>query len=173
MAERLEQKVSQTILQKPVELTIGGEIYQVSPPSTATLILASELICELPVVKLDENDILIETLYIAKDCKVLGDILAVLILGAKNLKTTKEITQKSFWRLIEKKTVVEIDSQKELAEKLLLNLSPRELNNLLAELLKKMHIADFFGLTTSLLEINLLRRTREVEMTASGQQLQE
>lgn len=58
-----------------------------------------------------------------------------------------------------------------LSRELLENASPRELHNALAQLVKKIQVGDFFGLTTFLTEINLMRPTKVVtEQTASGPQ---
>lgn len=187
MPENIETKVSKTVLQKREEITVGGEIMEVAPPSTATLILVSEETAKLPHVKLDSENIAGEVLYVAKDCRVLGDIVAILILGAKGLtevvkvpETVEKIVYDEylFGLIKHPKTITEtiykevvIDRKAELAKKLLEDITPRELHNLTVRLLKALQIADFFGLTTSLIEVNLIRQTREVvdEMTASGQ----
>ena len=166
----IEQRVAETILQQMQDVTIGGVTYQVAPPTTATLILASGLIAQLPAIRLDTNQIFNEALYIAKDCRVLGDILAVLILGAKNVRTTKEVVSKRLFGLIQERKLVTTDNQAALSAILLENLSPVEMNDQLGVLLSLMQVSDFFGLTTSLIEINLLRQTRVVvETTQSGQ----
>ena len=72
---------------------MGVESYIVAPPSIATLILASELIAQLPGLKLDSKQVMFEYLFVAKDCKVLGEIVATLILGADNLTSEKEIIE--------------------------------------------------------------------------------
>lgn len=179
MSENIETKVAQTILQQPEEVTIGDTVYQVAPPSTATLILMSEAAARMPLVKLDPNSIVDEVLAIAQDCRPLGEFCAIMILGAKGLTETTKVpvtVEKRYLRgLIKKELTVEkevtVDSKIELSKKLLEDLQPRELHNLTARLLQKMQIADFFGLTTFLIETNLLRQTREVvsETTASGQ----
>ena len=165
----IEKKVADTVLQKPIEETIGGEIYQIAPPSCATIILASELVAQLPVLQLNPENIASETLYVAKDCRVLVDILAVLILGAKGIRERKKVVKKRLFGLIQKTEIIEVDKQAELAEKLLLNVGPSEMRSAVARLLDRLEIGDFFGFTTSLLEINLLRQTREVITTAYGQ----
>ena len=166
----IEQRVAETILQKTQKVEIGGVTYEIAPPTTATLILASGLIAQLPAIALDNKKILDETLYIAKDCRVLGDILAVLILGAKNVRTTKEVVKKRLFGLIQGREQVTVDNQAALSAILLENLSPSELNDHLALLLRTMQVSDFFGLTTSLIEVNLLRQTRGVvETTQFGQ----
>ena len=160
--------MAETILQKTIEVHVGDMVYEAAPASTATLILVSGLVSQLPIVQLSEDNVMIETLSIAQDCRVLGDILAVLILGAKGLKETREVIEPKLFGLWSKKKTVVIDKQAELADILLKELSPRNLNSLLVELLTSMEIADFFGLITSLLEVNLLRQTREVGTTVSG-----
>lgn len=166
--EHIEQQVAETILQKTIEVHVGDMVYEAAPASTATLILVSGLVSQFPIVQLSEDNVMIETLSIAQDCRVLGDILAVLILGAKGLKETREVIEPKLFGLWSKKKTVVIDKQAELADILLKELSPRNLNSLLVELLTSMEIADFFGLITSLLEVNLLRQTREVGTTVSG-----
>lgn len=86
--DNIETKVADTILQKPYRVQVGEETYTVAPPSIATIILASELIAQLPGLKLDTKQVMFESLFVAKDCKVLGDIVATLILGADNVANT-------------------------------------------------------------------------------------
>jgi len=162
----LEQKTAQTILQKPIEVTVGSKTYQVAPPSIATLILASAAISELPKVELENESIAAESLYVAKDCSAIGDIVAILILGAKGLKETK----KSPFGLRK----IEIDRKAVLAQEVLDELSPVQLSNMLSTLLQGMDLAFFFGTINSLIEINLLRKTRETTTTTvSGLRSQE
>ena len=172
-----EQKVSDTILQKPIEVSVGDRKYTAAPASTATLILVSETISLLPHAKLDPERLVEDSLSIAKDCRPLGEIAAILLLGAKNLKETVKVRQKvekrRLFGLVKVTETIEIergiDRKAELATELLDDLSPRELNNLVVSLLQKMELGDFFGLTTFLTEINLLRPTKvENETTASG-----
>lgn len=166
----IEKKVADTILQKSKTVEIGGETYEVAPPSTATLILVSKEVAMLPPIEVNkETDILTETLRIAKDCSFLGDIIAILILGANRITEKKRVVKKRFFGLIKDVSDITVNRQKELADLLLRHKSPKELNELTAHLLSGMEIGDFFGLTTSLIEINLTKPTKEVETTASGQ----
>jgi len=165
----IENKVSKAILQQKEEVAIAGETYMVAPPSVATLILASEAISQLPHVNIESENIASECLYIAKDCRVLGDIIAILILGAKNLTETKKITKYRFFGHIKYEVNITVDNKAILAQKILEDLEPKELHRLMASLLNTMQLSDFFGLTASLIEINLLRKTREAVTTASGQ----
>jgi hypothetical protein len=157
----LEQKTAETILQQPVEVEIGAKKYSVAPPSVATLILASAAVSKLPAVNLDTKNIATECLCIAKDCEALGEIVAILILGAKALKPAT-----GGKRLL---SALRKDPKTALADEILENLSPKQLSNLVGKLLAGMELAFFFATTTSLTEINLLRKARITETTASGQ----
>lgn len=173
----IERKVADTILQKEFEVSVGGKTYKAAPASTATLILASEAVSRLPHVSLNAEKVVEESLSVAKECRSLGEIAAILILGAKGLTETVKVRQTvkkhRLWGLIRWTEDVEtekvIDRKAELAERLLEDLSPRSLNLLVAQLLQKMELGDFFGLTTFLIEVNLMRPTKvENRTTASG-----
>lgn len=176
MEKTTEQKVAQTILQQPEEITIGDKTYTLAPPSTATLILVSGAVSRLPHIELDEKRIMEETLSIAKDCQELGEIAATLIIGAKHINDTVESRhiekKRRFWGLFSTKhEVIKVETKKDrLSRELMEELTPRDLHNLIAKALLKMQVADFFGLTTFLTGINLMRPTKVVtEATASGQ----
>ena len=171
-AKTIETETSDAILQTPEEVTIGEKIYSVQPPSVATLILVSEAVSRLPHFDSTQENVLEQSLALAKDCEPLGEIAAILILGARGLKeTVTEATDgerkglRSLIPFLNGKAVTtrEIDRKAELTRELLETQSPRELFNLTARLLKRMQIADFFGLTTFLTEINLLRQTKVEE----------
>ena len=162
--KHIEAQAASTILQKPEEVVVGNTTYKVAPPSTATLILVSEAVAKMPQVNLKTDNIVDESLYVAKDCRIEGEIVAIMILGAKGLTETIRVRK---WGLIPRK--ITIDKKESLAKQLLEDIAPRELMNLTSRLLQGMQIADFFGLTTFLIEINLLRQTKVVETTASGQ----
>lgn len=174
--EKTETKTAKTILQEPEDVTIGGKTYTVAPPSIATLILVSEAVSLLPHEALDKDKVIEETLSIAKHCRELGDIAAILILGAKHIhdKTERQETQRKrhLWGLFHTtKTVTVVESAKDrLARELLEDTTPRDLHNAIAQMLMMMQVGDFFGLTTFLTEINLIRPTKvETAPTASGQ----
>ena len=118
---------------------------------------------------MNSEDVLNESLAVAKDCRIIGDIVATLVLGAKKLSETRRCSRKSFLgRLIFRNRDTD-KNMAELSQRLLEDLTPKELNELCARLLSQMQIGDFFGLTSFLQEINLLRPTKEVnETTVSG-----
>lgn len=166
----IEQRVGEAVLQKPREVTIADRTFTVAPPSVATLILASEAISLLPQVELDKKRIVEEVLFVAKDCRVFGDIAAILILGSKGLTGTVTRRRKRFFGLFSRDIVETIDRKTELSKWLLDTLDSTALHKLVFDLLRDFNLGDFFGLTTFLIEINLLRPTKVVdETTAFGQ----
>lgn len=176
MAQTIEAKTAQTVLQEPKEIKIGEKIYSVAPPSLGTLILVSEAVSRLPQIRLDEKKVMQESLSIAKDCRELAEIAAILIIGAKHINGKVErrhtARKKLLWGLFSKsRTETIIENRKEaLTRELLEEVTPRELHNIIAQILLQMEVGDFFGLTTFLTEINLTRPTKvETAPTASGQ----
>lgn len=109
MTKTIEQRVSEAVLQKPKEVVIGDRTFTVAPPSTATLLLVSEGISLLPQVSLSKDKIVEEVLFVAKDCRVLGDIVATLILGCKHLTEAVSVEKRRFFGLFKRTTTETID----------------------------------------------------------------
>lgn len=159
----VETMVADTMLQRGQVEQIGGVQYEVAPPVCATLILASEIIAtKLPAVKLDTNNVVIEVLRVAKDAKALGDLAAVLVLGYNGLIERRKIVKKHLFGLFKREAEVVINKREELAKTIIETMGPKELNLLMSRLLNSMEVDHFFGLTTSLTEINITRPTKEV-----------
>lgn len=174
MEKNIETKVAHTILQQPQTIKVGSKTYRSAPPSIATLILVSEAVSRLPQERFDLKDkdsIVQPTLAIARDCAAIGEIAAILILGAKNcsevVKEDIETEERRLFGLIRRKRTVEVerkvDRKAELARELLTELSPVEIFNVISRLLGTMQLGDFFATTTFLIEVNLLRKTKVVE----------
>ena len=173
MAKTLEEKAADTILQRAAKVKIGGKEYEAAPPSIATLILVSEAVSRLPQRKLDNKSIVSECLAVAKDCRPLGDIAAIMILGARHIndKTNDPHTEQKGWfrRLFSRKSKI-VTKKEALAQEIIDTYTPSELHGLITMLLQRMDLADFFALTTFLTEVNLLRQTKvETGTTAYGQ----
>lgn len=180
--ETLEKKVTDAILQRSSDsLEFAGNVYPIAPPTPATLILISEQIAEMPEVRLDTDNLLFEVLNKAKHCKAIGKIAVTLILGAKRINEHRRITVEKVvphrvfaWKKLRWKTVyykkvrVEVDELEHLSTLILEECSNKTLREVVTKRLNNMQISDFFGLTTSLSEANLLKRTKEVA-TASGE----
>lgn len=148
MTKTIEQITADTILQTPNEVNVDGEIYKVAPPTTATLIRVSALISQLPQQMPSTDNVLLEGLSLAQDCKVLGNILATLILGVK-----KECKKPIF-------RIFHSDKQQELADLILRTMSPKDLKDNLEKILISSGVGFFLSITTSLIEVNQLRKSR-------------
>ena len=154
----IEQAVAETILEKRQKINIGGKQYDIAPPSIATLILVSEAIARLPKQDFNPEKIVQESLNYAKHSRILAEIAAIIILGARQcLGREKDRQEHSKWRLFRRNRHTR--DVKRLTDEIIFNMSPRELNTLFARVLKTMELSDFFGLTTFLTEINLLQQT--------------
>lgn len=153
----IEQKTAETVLQTPETITINGREYSFMPPTSATLIAASAAASKLPRVAIDAQDPVSETLRVGKDCTPVGEIVAILLCGAKGfLRDGKEHEE------YEKRI-------KEMTVHLLEDIPPSELQQLAIALFQRSDVSSFFGLTAFLVEANLLKATK-AETTASGQQ---
>lgn len=160
--------VASVILEKAAtEIEIDGKTYPVADPSIATLILISEIISTLPVAaNVPAEQRIYAALHYAKDYRAIGDICAILILGAKGLKEEREITEeKRVFGLFKHKRTrkVAVDKQAELARLIIENMRPSAIFDCIVARLQDMEIASFFAITTSLSEANILKPTKEVE----------
>ena len=165
----IEEKVGFTILESDKTVIIDGDTYNVAPPTTATLIMVSELVSKLPHIKMNSEMLLEECLANAKDFRIIGEIAAILILGAKRCKDTRKIRENKGKRLFrdainlccKNASSVKQSTEKQLSNRILMSMSPKDLSGLIMKLLGGMQIADFFGITAFLTEVNLLRATKQ------------
>lgn len=182
--DSIEKKVAETILQGTIStLDIEGIKYHVAQPTIGTLILVSELVASYPEVDENPESMLIEVLRSARNSKLIGDVAAALILGAKRIrehrtvymKTYVPCTRFSFRKMrrteIYKEVLEPVEEKDALAQMILLNCKASVIRSIIQKRFDELEIADFFGITTSLSEANLLAATKEVEMKtiASGQ----
>ncbi len=154
--QTIEGQTASAILQKKRQIQVGAFTFDVAPPTTATLILASELISTFPSEAMKGENIAGEVLAEAEHYKALGDLASLLIIGAKNLKQTSRFNPFAYFYK---------RKQRKLAKRILQELSPKELYSLIAEILKGMEVVDFFAITTFLSEINILKAKKKVETT--------
>lgn len=171
----IEQQVADVILGRNIAaIEIDGEMYNVAPPSIATLIMASEIISTMPYVDAiasdapNRNEMIFRTvLKSAKDFAALGELAAVLILGAKGLYEEKVIeipTRRLFGLIRGKKRISKrIDKRDKLARAIMEGMPPSKLFELLLNRINRLEIGSFFAITTSLSEVNILKPTRGVD----------
>lgn len=165
MAEnkQIEAKVKDTILSKAIMVQVGSKTYEVAPPTIATLILASEAVSRIPKFTLDPEKLVQECFCIARHTRFLGEIAAVLILGAQRSELRVKPAQRGLFSRLRALFSRRRTQKDQLTDEILLNLSPKELFKVISQIMSTLELSDFFGLTTFLTEINLLHQTREVE----------
>lgn len=156
--KNIEAKVAEAILQAHKEIKVGDDVYNVAPPSLGTLILISEHISKIPedlsFVVEEPEDVINATLKNAKDCRFLAEIGAILILGAKNINRKKRVSKWPFSK--------DLNERDYITDKIVTEMSPSELFNLIIGLINTLEIRDFFQLTTFLQGVNLSKPTRKV-----------
>lgn len=162
----IESRVAATILERTVStLEIEGVTYNIAPPTIGTLILASEIVSFFPQIDdVDDKQRIFMALFKAKDFKMLADLAAVLILGSKRLTEEREVTveKRHLFGLIKRKHRVKqtVDLRVELAKKILDNVRPSVLFEVIVKRLRDNEIMTFFAITTSLNAANILKPTK-------------
>lgn len=162
----IESRVAATILERTVStLEIEGVTYNIAPPTIGTLILASEIVSFFPQIDdVDDKQRIFMALFKAKDFKMLADLAAVLILGSKRLTEEREVTveKRHIFGLINRKHRVKqtVDLRAELAKKILDNVRPSVLFEVIVKRLRDNEIMTFFAITTSLNAANILKPTK-------------
>lgn len=190
MKETIERKTARAILETDQEtIRIGNQEYTYGKPTLATIIMVSELVSQLPAFprEVDSSGVIHAVMQGAKDERVIGKILACLILGAKRVKENRQVymplenqdTPKKrhrwqFWKRDTSKPIgrvlPEIDY---VAEQALDNLDVSDAVAIISQRLGRLNISGFFALTTSLkTEANMLSPTKsgvENQTTQYGQ----
>lgn len=164
MKQTVESKTARAILQTPIEEKIGENTYMVAPPSLGTLILVSEAVSKLPEVDGEAENILQEALRNARHCRIIGDIIAILVLGSKGINRSRIVEKRRFFGLLRTRQTVLL--RDEIAKSVLEDVAPGEASELIKRLLGGLQVGFFFGITTSLAEANI---TRPTKTTVSGQ----
>lgn len=166
----IERKASDTLLEKRMEVMVGGHRYSVAPPSLATLMEVSGLIGgakDWDNVE-DEDTVAGVALMRAMDAPMICEVVSTLILGA-NRVVGETSWLEGMWLKIKswKRNNEEIGASYEadkklLVERLMYEVTPNDLLGLMTTLLEGMELGAFFGITTFLRELNVAKPTREV-----------
>lgn len=160
----MEQQVSETILQQRQSVKIGETTYRVAPPSFATLILFSSFVSQLPKEELSTQTPIASLLSQGEKLENICKAMASVILGAKEFHKEINYSQeakKSFWCIFsKKKTTKNTQTKGEFLTEKILHLDISEVSKIFIELLNLMKLHDFFQLTTSLIEMNIVKPTK-------------
>ncbi|MCM1166759.1 MAG: hypothetical protein NC401_12205 [Ruminococcus sp.] len=162
--DTIESRVADTILESKIgTVEIDGTKYDIAPPTVATLIMVSQIVSRLPIMpKYTGADVVNAVLRDAKDYAALGELAAVMVLGANHLTETRTVVKRKWFGLRRIEETHVIDRKTELAHKILHTLSPTDLYDLILKRINGLDISSFFVITTSLSEANLLKPTKEV-----------
>ena len=177
----LEQRVVDTLVLDNLTgntLDVGGETYTFADPTPATIMMVSAEVSKMPSIDSNTKNILCEVMLKAKDARPIGRIAAILLLGAKRIRQNKKMhfchqERKWSWckfRFVNKWVKCVNQNQSELdylTDRILEEVTPETLAKFIGKRIGEMQVGDFFGLTTSLSAINMIRATKEVE-TAHG-----
>lgn len=159
----MEEKVAQTLLEEPTTVTIGGEAYQVAPPSIFTLVRASKYISKIPTDTISEGNIFGSIIHNAEDYENIAWAISVIVLG-NDFTEVETYPKWQFWK--RKKSV----TKGENLVKKLMKTPITEVTDAFFKVLGQIDIRAFFVITTSLKGMMITKPTKEVEteMTASG-----
>ncbi len=139
------------ILTAPLKVRIGRDTLEIERPTIRTFIAVSRAIADLPMVEMKEGKEISCVISYAEHAKPIGKIFATMLMGAH-----KHESPLFRWR------------KRRLADKILDTYSPSDLSKALGDLLVALEVRDFFVLTTSLNEVNLIK-TEVVKTTQYGQ----
>lgn len=166
----IESQVAAAILERTVSaIDIDGTRYEIAPPTLATLIMVSEIVATFPVVDKDKTEIekrIYYALHYAREYSRLGELCAVLILGAKNVIETRDdvVETRHLFGLIRRRKKIKqtVNRAVELGDVILKNIRPSLLYDCVIKLLQQNEISTFFAITTSLSVANIIKPTKEV-----------
>lgn len=166
----MQAKAAATILERKLaQVKIGDGTYAIAPPSIATLIMLSEIASGLPKAgEVKAENILQWVVSNAKDYSALGELAAVLVLGAKAIMEDEELGQQDGKKGISlffnrSRKTKRGTLRQEMAKKILREVSPAQLSEIIAKAFGSLELGDFFGITTSLGAVSILTPSKEVE----------
>ena len=146
-----EQKTAATMLQQPTQIILGGERYEVKPPTLATLMEVSAIVSQMPRVD-PKASVVDVVLGQAKDFKMIGKLFALLILGYEEAMQT---VKAHWWDKRPFATRGEL-----LGTVIMLHATPKEAQEAMIQVLQEMDLSSFFALTTFLGGLNVTRPTK-------------
>ena len=152
----MEEKVAQTLLEEPTTIIIGGEAYQVAPPSIITLVRASKYISKIPTDTISEGNIFGSIIHNAEEYENIAWAISVIVLG-NDFTEVETYPKWQFWR--KNKNITKGET---LAKKLM-KTPITEVTDAFFKVLGQIDIRAFFVITTSLKGMMITKPTKEVE----------
>lgn len=156
-AHHIEEQVSTLLNDTPATIMVGGEVFEVAPPTLARLALLSKEIAQLQINPIDPASLTEGVLREARHSYQLAHILAVAI--------GKQPQRPYYKRLIDRL------KRNTLTDRIYKRATPSEAVKAFTEILQSLQIGDFFALTTFLSGVNLTKPTKvddTTEATAPG-----
>lgn len=156
----IEEQVSALLNDTPATVSVGGETYEVAPPTFARLALISKEIARLDIDPIDPAKLTEGVLREARHSYQLARVLAVAI-GKERRPLHKRILDRL--------------TRTTLADRIYRTATPGEAAKAFTEILQSLQIGDFFALTTFLSDVNIMKPTKvdeTTEATAPGASLQ-
>lgn len=164
IAMEVEEIIADTINGNPIKIKFRDKDIEIPRPTLGTLIEVSKHIAKLPEFAIiddpkDPRAYVTQTLSLAKDSGKIAEILAIMMLGKKNMRREVRIFGI---------TVRKVDRVKALAAEIE-DMTSKEIADLMTAIFSSMDCAFFLGVITSLNAINITKPTT-TETTALGQQ---
>lgn len=154
-----EEMVAEQILELPRAIMIGGRKYNVPKFTFGTMLFVSSEISKLPKSLVeDEGNELYRAVKYAKDYEGVSRVLAAALCPSW-LMMFGRLGNFIFRCLVARKAAV-----------LRARHTPKALHLAKSHLIDEEQLAHFFLLSTSLLGLNVIKPTKEVETTVHGQQ---
>lgn len=169
-------KAGKAIREKEDRLVVNGEDFMYAPPTVDAIIEFSEGLEELPTIiatEIDEQ--YVELLAKATECRIIGIMIAKLIVGEYiHKKYIDKVIEPRWWEIWKKPNTIREEEPYDsvitrLSNMLLRGLSPLDLYGLYIRMLTRIQVHEFHQLFFSLNEINLLKPTKTTRTTQSGQ----
>lgn len=166
----VEDKAAEVLLQKPLELKVGNNVYKIAKPTLATLMEVSRYVAMLPnIEKIEQKDAVSFVLSNAnKYGRVLANIAAVLIVGIGNKSKCRQNEKKRkikwFWQQ-RKPNKIEL-----MSDEIMNSASCEEVCMIISGALSYQKIGFFLSTIISLGGANISERTKnETGATAPGE----
>lgn len=157
----IETQTSNLLSDTPTTIVIGGDTYQIAPPTFANLARISSEIAQLEMGTIDPAQLAEGVLREAHHSYQLARIIATAI--EETERTTR--LQRMWRRLRERIT------RTTLADRIYKTATPSEATQAFAEILQTLQLGDFFAFTTFLSGARVTRATKvetATEATAPG-----